>query len=574
MDLSIFNTIIILLFAAVLVNITCRACKIPTIIGYIVIGMLLGPHLLGVISNRQDIRDLAEFGIVFLLFTIGLEFSLTKLMAMRSLVFGYGGLQVLITVLVTIPIAYYVGIDLNAAIILGAVVAMSSTAIVTRQLTEQLELLSPHGHNSLAILLFQDLAVIPFLILIPSLANAQSSSLTLILFWALVKGVIAIAAILFLGNKILRPLFQKISMRHSSELFTLTTLFIALAAAWITHALGLSLALGAFLAGIMLGETEFRHQIELEARPFRDVLLGLFFITIGMQFEFEQLPTNWLWVLLMLFALVVFKTSLISLLGLYFSKQKDTAARTGVILAQGGEFGFALLLLMLNHHLLPNSYGQVVLAALLISMLIAPFFIRYNRQIVAWCLPNASKDTHRQYQQDLAMVTQDLESHVILCGYGRMGAHVATFLRQEDIPFMALDLDPAKIQTARSQGVNIAYGDASHHDILSRIGLNQAKAIAICFDNPALAMKVLQQIRQLNQDIPIFVRSFDDSNIEELQQCGATEVIPETLESSIILAAHLLVHMGVSASKVFTDMERSRQNRYELLRQSQDDSEQ
>tara|TARA_B100000989_G_scaffold298413_1_gene287611 strand:+ start:606 stop:1742 length:1137 start_codon:yes stop_codon:yes gene_type:complete len=368
--------------AAVATTVVFRYLRIPVILGYIVVGVLLGPHAVGLIADGQNIRDIAEFGVVFLLFTIGLELSFKRLTTLKNVLISYGGLQISATVIITQVIGIWLGLTLIEAMIVGFVVAMSSTAIVTKQLVDQDELHTPHGTNALAILLLQDLAVVPCLILIPSLGQAAlSSTIMLSVLFALAKGVIAIAFILLLGKRLLRPLFHHIAAAQSSEIFTLATLLVALSFAWVTDYMGLSLALGAFLAGITLAETEFRHQISAEVRPFRDVLLGLFFITIGIQFDLQALSITWQWILILVVALVIGKTLLISALGIILKNGLITSTRTGLVLAQGGEFGFVILILALDYELIPQDYGQVILSSLLVSMMLSPVFIRFNANI-------------------------------------------------------------------------------------------------------------------------------------------------------------------------------------------------
>jgi CPA2 family monovalent cation:H+ antiporter-2 len=383
MQMGLLETTILTLAMAVAALIFMRRIKMPAILGYLILGIIVGPMGLDWISQGHTIELMAELGIVFLLFAIGLEVSLKRIISMRRSVLWVGGIQVVTCMLVPGTIAYFLGMSWHTAFVASAALSLSSTAIVVRQLAEQNELLTRHGELSLAILLFQDLAAVPFLIIIPVLAASGASSLGMDLAWAFVKGMIAIAALLMAGCWLLRPLFDEVAKAESPELFTLTTLLTALATAWVTYALGLSMILGAFLAGLVLAETHHRHQIEHDIRPFRDVLLGLFFITVGMLLDFQILTQHWYWVVFLVVAIVVFKFIIISLVA---DKVGHLSAlesmKTGLILAHGGEFGFILLTLAITLGVMEEDYGQVVLAGVLVTMFLCPLFIRYNEKIV------------------------------------------------------------------------------------------------------------------------------------------------------------------------------------------------
>jgi len=385
---GIFESILLLLASAVFIIILFRRLRLPAIVGYLCIGVILGPYAAGLIEDHQVTKDIAEFGIVFLLFMIGLEFSVKKLLAMKQTVLGYGGLQVGIAILVSTLVGVNLGMTLQSAIVVGSIVAMSSTAIVLRELTDRKETGLTFSQNAIGILLFQDIAAVPLLILIPALAGAESGSLTFTLGFSALKGLLAIGILLVLGRVVLRPVFREIHEIKSQELFTLSALLVTLGCAWISHTLGLSLALGGFLAGMMLGETQYRQQIENDVRPFRDVFLGLFFITIGAQFDVSILSSGWMWLLLLFSALVIFKTLLITGLGLVFKHQKTTALSTGLVLAHGGEFGLAILSLAMTYDLLPKEYGQMMLGAIILSMAVTPFMIRHHERVVKLLVPN------------------------------------------------------------------------------------------------------------------------------------------------------------------------------------------
>ncbi|MBB72158.1 MAG: potassium transporter [Legionellales bacterium] len=568
MQHTILEGILILLTCAVMITTLFRRLHLSPVLGYLAVGMLTGPFGFALINNPDYSHNLAEFGVVFLMFTIGLEFSLAKLIAMRRIVLGLGGLQVAITTLIAMGVALLLGENVAGALVIGGVITMSSTAICIKTLTDQLEINTPHGNNAVGILLFQDIAVIPFLILVPSLgAGGDSAAVLMPLVIAFIKASLVMVFILIAGRWLLRPLFIEIAATRSLELFTLTILLVTLGAAWLTESMGLSLALGAFLAGMMLGETKFRHQIEIEIRPFRDVLLGLFFITVGMMLNVQTLPSLWLEVLGLFFIIIVLKTVIIALLSLLFKADKATALRTGLVLAQGGEFGFALLTIAIASEVLSPEQTQAVLGALIFSMAASPLLIRYNEQISRWLLPTASKICQETQTQDIENEAKGLSKHVIICGYGRVGQNITRFLETEGFEYIALDLDPLRVQSAQLAGERVSYGDSSHLGILKAAGLERAHALIISFEDIHATMKILPQVREELPNLPILVRTRDDAQLKHLQQLGATEVVPETLEASLMLAFHVLVLMGVPASRAMHRIRGIRKNRYNLLQQ-------
>lgn len=566
--MEILHDVLILLTASVVVVTIFRRLALPPVIGYLFVGVVLGPSASGLVSGAMDIPLLAEFGVVFLLFTIGLEFSLPQLRTMRWTVLGLGSTQVLMTSAIGTLAAWYLGASWSGAIVIGGALALSSTAIVSKQLTEQLEIHSRHGRKALGILLFQDLAVVPLLILIPILAREANGSIPLAqaLALALGKGVAVFLLIIWLGRRALRPLFHEVAAARSNELFTLAVLLVALLAAWATHLAGLSLALGAFLAGIMLSETEYRHQIEADIRPFRDVLLGLFFITVGMLLDPRILLENWDWVVLLVTALMLFKAALIYALVRISGDDSRVAVRTSAILAGGGEFGFAVLSLALGSHLIQPEVSQIVLATIILSMVIAPVLVRHNN-LIAHHIANVGYATHgNATEQAIALSAEELRDHVIICGYGRTGQNVARFLEHEGIAYLALDLDPARVREARAAGEQVNFGDVARHEILEAAGLKRARMVIISFDDPAAALKVMQHTREQQPGLPVLVRTRDDTWLEEFEHAGATAVVPEILEASLMLASHALALLEVPLSRVFRYVREVRSDRYRLLR--------
>ncbi|MET0072671.1 MAG: monovalent cation:proton antiporter-2 (CPA2) family protein [Candidatus Thiodiazotropha lotti] len=566
MNIHTLQIILLLLAVSVLTVTLFRRMHLPPILGYLIVGILVGPFGGGMIASNEDTRFLAEFGVVFLLFTIGLEFSLPQMMAMKGAVFGLGGTQVLLTGIVAALIAWLLGLETSAALITGAVLALSSTAIVTKQLSEQVELNTDHGRLGISILLFQDLAVIPMLVIIPLLSAGGSDGMLMPLVWALVKAAAVFAVIMAFGHWILRPLFHEIARARSAELFTMTVLLVSLAAAWLTHEAGLSLALGAFLAGMMLGETEYRHQIEADIRPFQDVLLGLFFITVGMRVDLSSLLPILHWVTLAAIVLIVFKAGIIFLIGYLSKRPIEASFRSGLLLAQGGEFGFVLLDLSLESSLLPSETSQILFAAIIISMVISPFLIRYNGHLAQLFCSLRSSTANQRPIDDLVHEAEHLEQHVIICGYGRIGQNLGRLLQNEGFPYVALDLDPTVVQEAHEAGEPVHFGDASRQEIIQAAGIVRAAVVVITFEEHTTALKILHHLKSNYPEIQVLVRTRDDTHMETLELAGATEVMPEAVEASLMMGGQLLLLLKVPGSRILKIMREIRENHYKLLR--------
>ena len=555
--------ILILLAASVIVVTICRRIQLPPILGYLIVGVALGPHALGVLPDDAATRSLAEFGLVFLMFSIGLEFSLPQFRTLRRAVFGLGFAQVGITALSGAIVAQLLGHGWRVGIVLGGALAMSSTAIVSKMLAERGELGTPHGRDIMGILLFQDLAVVAFLILIPSLAGT-GGELATALGAALLKAVAALALILFLGQRPMRAWLRIVAQRRSPELFVLNVLFVTLGMAALTELAGLSLALGAFLAGMLIAETEFRYQVEEDIKPFRDVLLGLFFITIGMLLDLHDARVHVLELIALLVVPVVAKLVLIVVLARAFGAPLATALREGFYLAQAGEFALVLLALASANGLIANEFMQVVLASMLLSMLFAPIIIdRANswvRRLTAndW-LARAAEVTQ------VAALTMARQGHVIVCGFGRSGQNLVRLLEREDISYLALDSDPQRVRDA-GDGTSVVYGDASRRETLVSAGLAKARAIVVTFDDTPTALKILHHVQQLRPELPAIVRTRDDSQLDKLVGAGATEVVPEVLEGSLMLASHSLLVLGVPLNRVLQQIRSIREERYALFR--------
>jgi CPA2 family monovalent cation:H+ antiporter-2 len=561
---SSLQLVLILLAAAVLVVAVARILRLPTMLGYLVTGVAIGPFALGLIPDSQEARYLAEFGVVFLMFSIGLEFSLPRLMSMRMTVFGFGGAQVVLTIALTALIAWLLDLPLLAAIALGGIMSMSSTAIVSKLLAERLEIQTPHGRQIFGALLFQDLAVVPLIILIPAFTQ-DSDAMAATLGLAMLKAVVVLAFLLFVGQRIMRPWFQWVAGHKSPELFTLNLLLFTLGLAFLTESAGLSLALGAFLAGMLVSETEYRYQVEDDIKPFRDVLLGLFFVTIGMHLDPMQVMQNWGGVLLMVAAIVIGKGLLVAGLAMVFGSARPTAVRTALGLAQAGEFGFVLLALAVDMKLLGADITQPVLAAMVLSMLIAPLLINrmdlLTRLIAGSEWAGRAKEVH-----DIAVKTFGKTKHVILCGYGRSGQNLARLLEAEDITFVALDADPERIRAVAASGVSVVYGDASRREVLVAAGLSRAQAVVVTYSDVHSSMAILRHVRELRPELPVVVRTIDETHIDELKAAGATEVVSEMMEGSLMLASHALMLLGVPLSQVLKRIREVRESRYAMMR--------
>jgi CPA2 family monovalent cation:H+ antiporter-2 len=561
---STLHAVLILLAAAVIVVVVFRSLRLPPVLGYLIVGVAIGPHAMGWIAETEQVRELAEIGVVFLMFSIGLEFSLAKLVTMRRIVLGLGSAQVVLTMLLVWGIAAVFGLDWKAGLVLGGVLAMSSTAILARLLAERLELNSPHGRQIIGVLLFQDIAVVPLLILLPALA-AGTDTLVANLALAFAKAVLVLTLMLYLGHRLMRRWFHLVAQQKSSELFVLNVLLITLGLAYVTELAGLSLALGAFVAGTLIAETEFRYQVEVDIKPFRDVLLGLFFVTIGMMLDVRVVLAQAPWVLVALVALLALKSLVVSALSLAFGSSSAVALRTGLALAACGEFGFVLLALADSLVLVDAQTMQPVLAAMLLSMLAAPFIVERSEHLARrW---SRSDWMHRAMElHNIAVQSMTTDQHVVVCGYGRSGQNLARLLEKESIPFIALDLDPQRIREAVAAGESVVFGDAARREVLMAAGLLRAKALAITYSDTASALRILGHVQELRPGLPVVVRTIDDSDIDRLKDAGAAEVVAEIMEGSLMLASTALMLMGVPLNRVLRRIREMREQRYSLFR--------
>ncbi|MCJ0765676.1 monovalent cation:proton antiporter family protein [Variovorax terrae] len=570
--MSSLELTLLYLLAAVLGVVACRSLKLPPMLGYLSAGVLIGPHALALAQNSEGVKHLGEFGVVFLMFVIGLEFNLPKLRAMRAHVFGLGLFQVVLTILVATFASLFLAalaptlwhMNWQTSLALSGALTMSSTAIVVKLMSERLELESEHGKRVMGVLLFQDLAVVPLLVLIPALGSSPEQLLKELALAGL-KAAVLIAVLLAGGQRVMRWWLTIVARRKSEELFVLNLLLITLGLAWLTEMAGLSLALGAFIAGMLVSETEYKHQVETDIRPFHDVLLGLFFITIGMMLDWHIVLERWGLVLVLLTLPVLFKLALVTALARGLGATTGVSLRTGLYLAQAGEFGFVLLTLAQEHALVPPALLNPILASMVLSMLATPVIIMYSNRIVMKLVAS------EWLQQSLQMTTIARKSintskHVIICGYGRCGQNLARMLEREGIPYMALDLDPDRVRQAAAAGDSVVFGDAARLQALIAAGMGRASAVVVTYLDVAGALKVLANTRAHAPQVPVIVRTQDDHDLEKLQAAGATEVVPEAIEGSLMLASHALALVGVPMRRVIRIVQDQRDARYNLLR--------
>ena len=570
---------LIVLFLSIVVSavVIFRLLHLPPILGYLTVGVLIGPYGLGVLPDPEAVQHFAELGIVFLMFTIGLEFSLPKLKSMRKLVLGLGTAQVVGTMFVCAVLGWMLNFLLPENLhmstaswfALGGVLAMSSTAIVMKLLTERLELDTEHGRNIFGVLLFQDLALVPLLILIPALAQPGGAAYSQVAL-GLLKTLAVLAILLGLGQKPMHAWLSMVARRRSSELFMLNLFLMTLGFAFLTDKAGLSLALGAFIAGMLISETEYKLRVEEDIQPFKDILLGLFFIAMGMQLDLSVVFHHWFAILLVLVVFLLAKFAIVASLAYWFGSSAGNSIRTALALAPAGEFGLVLLSLEIGNGLLNPDVAQWVLAAIILSMFLTPFIIQYADKIVfrftrsEWLLQSLQLT-------DIAKHGIEAHDHVIIGGFGRSGRSLARLLKEQDIAYMGIDSDPENVQKGMLKGYDVVYGDITRKDSLAAAGAQRARAVVVTYIEPRAALHVLHHMRELNPDVPVIVRTLDDVYLEQLQQAGAVAVVPEILEGSLVLATQTLLTLGKSPNEVLNFIAEQRRGRYDLLRQHFDE---
>lgn len=564
MHSNALTLVLVLLASAVFMVVVFRSLNLPSILGYLLVGIVIGPNALNVGADNEGARHLAEFGVVFLMFSIGLEFSLARLYRMKKLVFGLGLAQVLVTMLVASTLMWLVGLPWYSGFALGGALSMSSTAVLSKLLAERVELESTHGREVMGVLLFQDLAVVPLLILVPALSS-PASELANMLMLAGVKAVVVLTVVIFLGQRLMGAWFFIVARTKSAELFILNVLLITLGLAYVTELAGLSLALGAFLAGMLISETEYRYQVEDDIKPFRDVLLGLFFITIGSYLNWHVVIDNLFWVAVFVSVLIVGKLGVTWALSRALGASPGTALRTGLWLCAGGEFGFVLLAQIKQSELLAPHQLQIVLAGVVLSLLLAPILVHFSDRIVMRFV--ASEWLARSMQlTNIAAQTLDAAKHVIVCGYGRTGQHLVRFMESEDVTIVALDNDPERVSIAVKNGEPAVFGDCARRETLIAAGIMRADVLVITFADTHVAMKILHHAHELRPELPVVVRTAEETDIDKLIAAGAAEVVPEALESGIMLSTHALALLGVPMHHVIKRLRNSREQYYSVFR--------
>jgi CPA2 family monovalent cation:H+ antiporter-2 len=558
----VFANLLIILASSLVVIALFRRLRLPPVLGYLCVGLMVGPTALDWVNKSDELPDLAELGVVFLLFSLGLEFSLSKMLALRRVVFGLGSLQVLISGLLLGILLMLFGMSVTPALLLGAGLALSSTAIVSKELGSLGEIFSSHGQNAIGVLLFQDVVAVLLLTLVPVFAGSSEQAWYWALPLTLAKTALLFVGLLLASRWLLPRLFHEVAASRSAELFVLLALVIVLLTAWLTHLLGLSPALGAFLAGMLLGESHYRHQIEADIRPFRDILLGLFFVSIGMLIDLQLFASHGLLILGLTLGLLLIKGSVVALLVKWRGSDGETAWRSGLALAQGGEFCFALMAQMQQNKIMPADLGALLLAATFCSMLVTPLLLRAAPRIAASL---HRKPNEEAKLEEISALNAGLHGHVVICGYGRVGQSIGRFLHNAQQTYIALDNDPVRVQEAAAGESSVHYGDSRRGELLAAVGLERARLLVIAVDQTDIALLILKEARRFNPSVPILVRTRDDSQWAELKAAGANEVVPELLESSLMLASHALIMLGLPAHQVQERVDRVRHDRYRLL---------
>lgn len=560
MEHSFLIQILLMLLIAIIAIAALRRLGLPAVLAYLLTGVVSGPSGFHWFTQQQ-MQSVAELGVVLLMFTLGLEFSVPRLWAMRRTVFGLGSAQMLITALLAMAIALLCGLNWVEAIVIGAAIALSSTAIVLKLLNEQGWLRRRHGELSVSVLLFQDLAVVPLLILLPLLANEGEPLALASIAFSLLKGILAFFALMAFGKWALPRMFDEVARARSNELFVLSTLVVALVTGAFTQWLGLSMALGAFMAGMLLGESQYRRQLEADIRPFRDLLMGLFFISIGMMLDFALVMQFWWQILLLLLAVIIGKAAIVHGILTAAGEPFRTAFSTALSLAQVGEFSFVVLALAVNYHLLSNEVSTMLVMVAVLSMGLAPWLVRHSLDMAKW----VQGKQQAQYVDDLVPLVSHEQDLVVIFGYGRVGQTIARFLKTEAVPYLVLDLDPLRVSQARRAGEPIYFGDVCKRAILKQMGLQHAKMIVITFCESRSVEDVLPLCKQLAPEAKILVRTRDDTDLAHLQQAGASQVIPESLEGSLMLVSQVLHQCGVPLARILKRLEHERRNHYQFL---------
>ncbi|MEW6037334.1 MAG: cation:proton antiporter [Pseudomonadota bacterium] len=547
---SFFSELLVLLLASLASVLLFQRLRLPDILAYLFAGGLVGPFGFGMVTNDANIHFLSELGLVFLMFELGLEFSVRQLLHLSRAVFGLGSLQMLLTLSAFASVLFFgLGWPLGATLVVAGSMALSSTALVVRELRSLKLINRHHAQLAVGVLIFQDLTALLGLILVPALAGNSEHALHEQLLDVVKKGGILVVILIGCGKWLLPPIFHEVARSRSDEIFVLTVLVIILLSAWLTQTFGLSMALGAFLTGAMLGEGEFRHQVETDIRPFKDILMGVFFASVGMQIDFGLLAEEGRTVLLGIALLIFAKAAVITLAARLMGESTTTASKTGIILAQASEFGLALVTLGAQLNVLPPRIASLALAVIVGSLILAPWLIRYNFEISQWIGRLAGQKVSGR-DREMSRIPPHLSDHIILAGYGRVGQMIAKFLKNNGIPFIALDPDGSRIKEGRAAGDPVIYGSCARIDLLRRCHMERARLAILTFKSLSEARRIITQIRQQGYTLPIVVRTQNEADHAGLIEAGADYVIPEMLESSLVIAAEVLSLLGYSKTVV------------------------
>jgi CPA2 family monovalent cation:H+ antiporter-2 len=562
----LLQDLLLLLLASVPIAFIFHRLRLPTIAGFMITGVLIGPHALGLIKDVHAIEVLAEIGVALLLFTIGLEFSLRRMLEMRRLVLLGGGLQVILTTLLVTGIARFFGRSFKEAVFFGFLFALSSTAIVLKSYIDRAEIDAPHGRAGIGILLFQDLSIVPMMLMIPILSGREGTSATRI---ALTLGiaVVTIAAVLFTARIVVPYLLYHIVRLRSPEVFIITVVLLSLGTSWLTSQAGLSLALGAFIAGIVLSESEYSHQIVADILPFRDVFNSLFFISIGMLLSLSALTSDVLTVLVWVGALTLGKALLVLAVARLLGYSLRVSTITALGLAQVGEFSFILAKAGLPQGLLSEVDYQRFLAASILSMIATPFLIKAAPRI-GYALQSVFARGSLLEPSVIGFDPEepDMRGHVIIVGYGLNGRNLAKVLRRTGVPYLVMELNAEAVREARAQGERIVYGDATRKEVLHHIRLEQARILVLAISDPIASRHTVWLARQMNPDIHIIVRTRYMAEISDLLELGANEVVPEEFETSIEIFSRVLREYGIARHVIQRQAAALRSEGYQMLR--------
>ncbi|GIZ53111.1 cation:proton antiporter domain-containing protein [Noviherbaspirillum aridicola] len=550
------ETLVFLALTGILIPLLQRL-RVNQVLGFLAAGTLVGPFGLGLwagdhpwlamftFTEREGVAMLGEIGVLFLMFMIGLELSAERLWALRRLVFGAGTVQVFVSAAIIGVIAWSFGNSIESAFILGSVLSLSSTAVVMQLMTERRTLGTPLGQAGFSILMLQDLAVVPLLILLGVLAKGTSEGMVTLVVLTLAKSVAAIALIYLLGRRVIRPLFHSFTQQRQPDVFMALTLLSTLGIAALTEMAGLSMALGAFLAGLLLAETEFKHEVEVTIEPFKGLLMALFFMSVGMAIDVREVARSPLWLPLSVIGLFIIKTLVIAVILRIGGFNWGRAVEGGSLLGQGGEFAFIVVGFTMASKLMPADTGQFIMLVVSLSLFATPAVARAGRAFGDWW-----ERRHPDHPGQLdAAVAEPVAGRVIIAGFGRVGQLVGQMISAQGVPWVAFETNPRVVGKLHASGLPVYFGDAARLELLNKAHAEEAAAIVLTMDHPASALHAVKAIRRAYPKVPLFARSRDERHALALKQAGASYVIPETLETGLQLSAFVLQSLGVGEGK-------------------------